>query len=164
MVTMEEEQQQDQISACSDDSLATTPNVGVDDKESTTYCIHHPWFWYRIREDIINLREVLIRENEARKMRRNRRKKRSSAEAFEENGDENTNKKSKKNEDDSIDKTTNNKEDEIIYSYDEDDDVLVLEDAESNKKTSCFDHDDWTIDLTDSYKPCELCLLDEPEE
>ena len=94
--------------------------------------------------------------------------KRSFADALEENGDENMNKKSRKNEDDdSIDKTTNNKkEEDEIYSYDECDDVMVLEDGdgESNKKTSCFDHQDWTIDITDSYKPCELCLRDGPEE
>jgi len=170
---MEEELQDQEISAsCSDESLETTTRpVDAEAKESQTYCIHHPYFWYRMREDTLNLRDVLVQEND-------RRMKRAFANALVDldiGDEENTSMKSRKIEDDDsmIAKTTNNnkKEEEdggTTYSCDEEcDDIMVLDDDETNELAPSFidPQHDWTSEITSSYKQCDLCLRDYgPEE
>ena len=167
---MEQELKVQEISTslCSDEKT-TIPPVDAGAKDSQTYCIHHPYFWDRMREDILILRDVLVREKE-------RRMKRAFENAFVDmdiGNEENTSMKILKFEDVysmSAKATNNNKKEEeeqdggTTYSGDEEcEDIMVLDDDEINELAPSFidpQQHDWISEIRSSFKPCNLCLRD----
>ena len=166
---MEQELQDQEISTSCSDEKTTIPPVDAEAKDSQTYCTHHPYFWDRMREDILILRDVLDQENE-------RRMKRAFENAFVDldiGNEENTSMKILKFEDVhsmTAKATNNNKKEDEEEEQDGDeecDDIMVLDDDEINELAPSFidPQHDWISEIRSSYKQCDLCLRDYgPEE
>ena len=168
---MEEQDLQDKdISTSRSDEKTTIPPVlDAEAFDSQTYCTHHPYFWERMRDDLLILRDVLDRENE----RRIQRAFENAFVEFDMGNEENTSMKILKVEDDDsmIAKlgTNNNKKEKEEQDGDEEcDDIMILSDDEINELAPSFidpQQHDWISEIRSSYKPCNLCLRDYgPEE